>query len=29
MVITIKKDTDIKEIDRILSGLQPHKAFKS
>ena len=29
MVITIKKDTNIKEVDKILSNLQPRKIFKS
>ena len=29
MVITIKKDTDIKDVDKKLSRLQPRKAFRS
>jgi hypothetical protein len=29
MVITIKKDTNIQEVNRMLSDLQPRKIFKS
>ena len=29
MVITIKKDTDNKEIDKLLSSLKPRKQFSS
>ena len=29
MIITIKKDTNIQEVNKILSGLQPRKTFKS
>jgi hypothetical protein len=29
MVITVKKDTNYQEIDKILSGLKPRKQFCS
>ena len=29
MLITIKKNTDIQEVDRVLSNLQPRKVFKA
>jgi hypothetical protein len=29
MVVKIKKDTNVQEIDRILSSLEPRKRFRS